>query len=328
VSYEITTPSTCEALAPVSPSTTWSLRLLNLGTCTVRATQAGSAVYERATSVERSFTIVQGSQTIGLGVLTDRGFDPNVSQALPRFSSAGLPITYAGLSSNVCEPQFNGTTFDLKIFTPGTCTIRGEQAGSSTYRAAESVTRTFEVFKLQQTPLYLDAGPSDHVVNSTNRYGAGGGSTAEPFTVTSLTPTTCSVSASNRTIRYLKVGTCTLRGYKAGDMWHYPASKTISVTVFAPARATVTPRIRQVGKVVYGTRGTWAGSPTPSYRYQWFSCATAQRTRCSAISGATSLNLTVTSRTAGKYAFLRVTMFQYGSERARTDSNVIKLSAK
>jgi hypothetical protein len=119
-----------------------------------------------------------------------------------------------------------------------------------------------------------------------------------------------------------------LRGYKAGDMWHYPASKTISVTVFAPARATVTPRIRQVGKIAYGTRGTWVGSPTPSYRYQWFSCATAQRTRCSAVSGATSLNLTVTSRTAGKYAFLRVTMFQYGSERARTDSNVIKLSAK
>ena len=328
VSYEIVTSSICEALAPVSPSTTWSLRMLNVGTCTVRATQAGNAVYERATSVERSFTIVQGSQTIALGVLTDRGFDPNFSQALPRFSSAGLPITYAGLSSNVCDPQFNGIAFELKVFTPGTCTIRAEQAGSSTYRAADSVTRTFEVFKLQQTPLIFEAGPSAHVVNSSNGYGNGGGSTAEPFTVTSLTPTTCSVSTSNRTIRYLKVGTCTLRGYKAGDMWHYPASKTISITVFAPARVTVGPRIRQVGKIAYGTRGTWVGSPTPSYRYQWFSCTTAQRTKCTAISGATSVNLTVTSRIAGKYAFLRVTMYQYGYERARTDSNVIKLSAK
>jgi serine protease len=328
VSYEIVTPSICEALAPVSPSTIWSLRLLNVGTCTVRATQVGNAVYERATSVERSFTIVQGSQTIGLGILTDRGFDPNFSQALPRFSSAGLPITYAGLSSSVCEPQFNGSAFDLKIFTPGTCTIRAEQAGSSTYRAADSVTRTFEVFKLQQTPLYFNAGPSAHVVNSTNGYGNGGGSTAEPFTVTSLTPTTCSVSASNRTIRYLKVGTCILRGYKAGDMWHYPASKTISVTVFAPARATVAPRISQVGKLVYGKRGTWVGSPTPSFKYQWFSCATAQRTKCSAISGATSVNLTVTSKIAGKYAFLRVFMYQAGYERARTDSNVIRLYSK
>jgi hypothetical protein len=111
-------------------------------------------------------------------------------------------------------------------------------------------------------------------------------------------------------------------------MWHYPAAKTIRITVFAPARVTVIPRIRQVGKTVYGTRGTWVGSPTPSYKYQWYSCTTAQRTRCSVISGATSVNLKVTSKIAGKYAFLRVFMYQAGYERARTDSNVIKLSAK
>ncbi len=326
VSYEVSTPSICEALAPVSPSVTWGIRLLNVGTCTVVATQAGNAVYERAPSVERSFTIVKGSQTIGLGVLTDRAFDPIGRQALPRYSSASLPLNYSGLTSNVCNPEFNGAGFELRVYMPGTCTIRAEQDGTSTYHAADSVTRTFEVFKLQQTPLIFDAGPAYHVVGSTNGYGNGGGSTTEPFIATSQTPSICTVS--DRIVRYLRVGTCTLRGYKAGDMWHYPASKTISITVFAPARVTVTPRIRQIGKIAYGTRGTWAGSPTPSFRYQWFSCATAQRTRCSAISGATSLNLSVTSRIAGTYAFLRVTMFQYGSERARTDSNVIRISAK
>jgi serine protease len=326
VSYEISTPTICEALAPGGLFTTWRLRLLNVGTCTVLATQAGDAVYERATSIGRSFTIVQGSQTIGLGILTDRTFDPTVLQALPSRSSAGLPLNYSGLTSSVCNPEFNGTGFDLRVFLPGTCTIRAEQEGTSTYRAAESVTRTFEVLKLAQTPLIFDAGPSYHVVNSSNGYGNGGGSSSAPFVVTSLTPSICTVS--ERIIRYLKVGTCTLLGSKDGDMWHQPASKTISVTVFAPARATVTPRIRQVGKIVYGTRGTWVGSPTPSYKYQWYSCTTAQRTKCSAISGATSVNLKVTSKIAGKYAFLRVTMYQYGSERARRDSNVIRISAK
>jgi hypothetical protein len=209
---------------------------------------------------------------------------------------------------------------------PGTCTIRAEQEGTSTYRAADAVTRTFEVFKLQQTPLIFDAGPSYHAVNSTSGYGNGGGSTAEPFVATSQTPSICTVS--DRIVRYLKVGTCTLLGTKAGDMWHQPAYKTISVTVFAPARVTALPRISQVGKIVYGKRGTWVGSPTPTYKYQWYSCTTAQRTKCSAISGATSLNLKVTSKIAGKYAFLRVSMYQYGSELARRDSNVIKLSAK
>jgi serine protease len=326
VSYEIVTPSICEALAPVSPSNTWGLRLLNVGTCTVRATQAGNAVYEPATSVERSFTIVQGSQTIGLGILANRTFDPTARQALLSFSSANLPLNYAGLTSSVCDPRFNGTGFELHLLKPGTCTIRAEQAGSSTYRAADSVTRTFQVFKLTQNRLIFQAGPAYQVVNSRRSYGNGGGSTAAPFVARSLTPRICTVSG--RTIRYLRTGTCILQGSKAGDVWHQPAYATVRITVFAPARATVSPRIRQVGKVVYGTRGTWVGSPTPSYKYQWFSCTTAQRTRCSVISGATSVNLTVTSRIAGKYAFLRVTMYQYGSERARRDSNVIRLYSK
>jgi serine protease len=326
VSYEISTPTICEALAPDGLVNAWRLRLLNVGTCTVLATQAGSTVYERATSIGRSFTVVQGSQTIGLDVLTDRTFDPTVPQALPSHSSANLPLNYSGLSSSVCDPRFNGTGFELHLLTPGTCTIRAEQEGTSTYRAAESVTRTFQVLKLTQTPLIFDAGPSYHVVNSSNGYGNGGGSSSAPFVVTSLTPTKCSVSG--RTIRYLATGTCILQGSKAGDMWHYPAAKTIRITVFAPARVTVIPRIRQVGKTVYGTRGTWVGSPTPSYKYQWYSCTTAQRTKCSVISGATSVNLKVTSKIAGKYAFLRVTMYQYGSERARRDSNVIRISAR
>uniref|UniRef100_UPI00404B0C71 hypothetical protein n=2 Tax=Candidatus Limnocylindrus sp. TaxID=2802978 RepID=UPI00404B0C71 len=103
---------------------------------------------------------------------------------------------------------------------------------------------------------------------------------------------------------------------------------TIRVTVFTPARLTVKPRVNQVGKIAYGTRGIWRGGPAPTFKYQWYSCATASRTKCTAISGATSQNLSITSRVAGKYAFLRVFMYQAGYERARTDSNVIRLSAK
>ena len=326
VSYEITTPTICEALTPASPSDAWAIRLLNVGTCSVLATQAGNAVYERAPSIERSFTIVQGIQTITLEALSDRRFDPTIAQALPRFSSAGLPVMYSGLSSSVCEPQFNGANFELKVFRPGTCTIRAEQEGTSTYRAADSVTRTFEVFRLTQTPLIFQVGPAYQSVGSSSGYGNGGGSTMAPFVATSLTRTVCTVSG--RTIRYLKVGTCILQGFKDGNEWHQPAYATVRITVFAPARATVQPRINQIGKIVSGTRGAWVGGPTPSFKYQWYVCSAAPRTSCAPIKGATSTKLTVTSKIAGKYAFLRVFMYQAGYERARTDSNVIKLSAK
>ena len=326
VGYESRTPSVCEAAAHDGISDAWHLRLLNVGTCTVLATQPGNAAYEPATSIERSFTIVQGSQTIGLDVLTDRAFNPTIAQVLPRLSSAGLPLNYSGLTSSVCEPRFNGVDFQLTIFMPGTCTIRAEQGGSSTYLPAASVTRSIEIFRLQQTPLIFQAGPAYQAVNSTGSYDNGGGSTPAPFIATSLTPRICTVRG--RTIRYLKVGTCILQGFKDGNEWHQPAYATVRITVFAPARLTATPRINQIGKIVYGTRGTWAGGPTPSFRYQWFSCSNAPRSSCMPIKGATSTKLTVTSKTAGKYAFLRVFMYQAGYERARTDSNAIKLSAQ
>jgi serine protease len=326
VSYEISTPTTCEALAPASPSVTWSIRLLNVGTCTVVATQAGNAIYERATSVERRFTIVKGSQTIGLGVLGNRRFDPTTLEGLPRFSSAGLPINYSGLTSSVCEPRFNGFSFVLTLFAPGICTIRAEQAGSGVYLPAESITRTLEIYKLPQTPLFFDVGATVQFTKSSTGYGFGGGSTYGAVSVVSLSPNICSVSG--QIVSYKNVGTCTLQATKEGDAMYYSIAKTISITVYAPARLSVAPRINQVGRVAYGRSGTWLGTPTPSFKYQWYSCTTASRTKCTVISGATSVNLTVTSKIVGKYAFLRVFMFQLGNERARTDSNVIKLSAR
>jgi len=326
VNYESLTPSVCEAAAHDGISDAWHLRLLNVGTCTVLATQSGNAVYERATSIERSFTIVQGSQTIPLGALSDRAFDPGNAQALPRWSSAGLPLNYAGLTSSVCEPRFNGSSFTLMLFAPGICTIRAEQSGTTTYLPAVSVTRSFEVFKLTQSPLILDVGGAYQSVNSSTGYGVGGGSTTAPFAVTSVTPSVCTVGS--RIVNYRAVGTCILQGTKAGDDWHYAATATLRITVFAPAKITQGASVVQIGRVVYGNHGTWAGSPTPSFTYQWFSCTTVRRTICGAIRGATSANLIVTSALAGKYAYLRVGMVQAGYERAWASSNVIKLSAR
>jgi subtilisin family serine protease len=326
VAYEISTPSTCEALTPASPSDAWQLRLLNVGTCTVLATQPGSGIYERAPSVERSFTIVQGSQIIGLGVLGNRRFNPTMLEGLPRLSSAGLPINYSGLTSEVCQPRFNGFLFELTLFSPGICTIRAEQVGNGLYMPAESITRTLEIYKLPQTALIFDVDATVQFTNSSTGYSFGGGSTSAAVSVVSLTPRVCTVQG--QIVTYKNAGTCTLQASKEGDTLYYPIAKTISVTVYATARLTVAPRINQIGRVVYGKSGTWVGTPTPSFNYQWYSCTTAQRTKCSAISGATLVNLTVSSKIAGTYAFLRVFMYQAGHERARTDSNVIKLSAK
>jgi serine protease len=240
-------------------------------------------------------------------------------------AASDLPgaVTLAVASASALNCTLDDAT--LTATQTGTCTLTAATPATGNHWAA-SATLHVEVLKRTQAPLTFTAGSSAHVIKSSSSYGIGGGSSTAPFVVTSLTPTKCSVSG--RTIRYLATGTCILQGSKAGDVWHQPAYKTIRIAVFTPARSTVSPRIRQVGKIVYGTRGTWVGSPTPIYKYQWYSCTTARRTRCSVISGATSVNLKVTSKIAGKYAFLRVTMYQYGSERGRRDSNVIRIYVK
>ena len=214
----------------------------------------------------------------------------------------------------------------LNLFAPGTCTIRAEQTGSTTYLPADAVTRSFEVLKLAQIPLIFDAGPEYQLVNSRGSYGNGGGSTTAPFIAMSQSPTICQVTG--REILYRKVGTCVLQGSKEGDALHYPVFKTIRITVYAPARLNVAASIKQIGRVAYSTGGTWIGSPSPSVKYQWFTCTVRNSRWCSPIAGETSSSLTVTSDNAGRFAFLRVFMYQAGFERSRTDSNVIKLSAK
>ena len=326
VGYESRTPNTCEAVAHDGISDAWHLRLLNVGICTVLATQPGNATYSPATSVERSFTIVQGSQTIGLGALSDRRFDPAATQRLPRLSSAGLPINYSGLTSSVCEPRFTGADFELAMIAPGTCTIRAEQSGNSLYLPAVAITQSLEIFKLPQAPLLFDVGGTLQAVNSSTGFGFGGGSTASSVRVQSLSTRICSVRAS--IITYTSVGTCVLQASKAGDALYYPVDTTIRVTVFAPAHLTVAPRINQVGRIAYGNHGTWVGGLAQSFKYQWYRCTSANRTSCVAIRGATATNLTVTSALAGKYAFLRVFLYQAGAERVRTDTNVLRLAAK
>ena len=88
--------------------------------------------------------------------------------------------------------------------------------------------------------------------------------------------------------------------------------------VIADARATATVRPTVAGTATVGrtltARGTWAGYPTPTLRYQWYVCTravTAARTTvpstCKRITGATRSTYKVTSVQRGKYVAVLVT---------------------
>jgi hypothetical protein len=88
--------------------------------------------------------------------------------------------------------------------------------------------------------------------------------------------------------------------------------------VIADARATATVKPTVAGTATVGktltARGTWAGYPTPTLRYQWYVCTRAVTvarstvpSTCKRISGATRSTYRVTSAQRGKYVAVLVT---------------------
>jgi hypothetical protein len=81
------------------------------------------------------------------------------SLTLTATASSGLPVSFASTTPAVCTVA--GTT--AKLLTDGTCTLVASQAGSGSYRAATSVTQSFNVvspsftLQAQSTTLSIDA---------------------------------------------------------------------------------------------------------------------------------------------------------------------------
>jgi hypothetical protein len=75
-----------------------------------------------------------------------------------------------------------------------------------------------------------------------------------------------------------------------------------------------------VGKTLQAAKGTWAGYPTPTFRYQWYVCTkvvTVARTTvpstCKRITGATRSTFKLTSAQRGKYVAVLVTGTSLGT---------------
>jgi hypothetical protein len=136
VSFSSTTPAVCT----VSGTT---LALVSAGTCSIDADQAGDAVFAAAPTVTRTFTvspapllaqtitfISPGDQTLGTGPLV-----------LSATASSGLPVSFSSSTLAVCT--VSGTS--LTLVAVGSCTVNANQPGDSTYAAAPTVSRTFNV---------------------------------------------------------------------------------------------------------------------------------------------------------------------------------------
>jgi alpha-tubulin suppressor-like RCC1 family protein len=122
------------------------LTLTGYGTVTVRAQQAGNAIYQAATPVERSFTIRRPSQTITFAPIPDRVLTEASTFQLSATASSGLPVSFVHVSG---PATISGNM--LTLTGAGIVSVAAIQDGNANFEPANSVLRSFTASKVNQT---------------------------------------------------------------------------------------------------------------------------------------------------------------------------------
>jgi hypothetical protein len=211
----VTFASTTTAVCTVSATT---VTVNAGGTCTIRASQAGDAIYAAAPSVSQSFTVAKASQTITFGAWAARPLG-TAPFSITATASSGLAVTFASLTTPVCT--VSGTT--LTLVAVGTCTIRASQAGNANYLAAPNVSQSFSVTSLTPQTIVF-AALVDRVLGAAPFTVSATASSGLPVSFASLTAPVCTVSGN--TVTLVAVGTCTIRGSQAGNA-NYAAAPNV-----------------------------------------------------------------------------------------------------
>jgi hypothetical protein len=79
-----------------------------------------------------------------------------------------------------------------------------------------------------------------------------------------------------------------------------------------------------VGVAYTAASGTWDGTPTITYAYQWFDCDSTGRV-CTPIAGATGTTYVLTSADMGRYVDVQVTATNTGGSTT-APSNLVSTS--
>jgi hypothetical protein len=132
VAFNSTTPSVCTVAGATAS-------LLTSGTCILRATQAGNAIYAAAPVVQQSVVVHLAPQTITFTAVGGQTVGANV--ALSATASSGLTVAFSSATPTVCSVA--GTT--ATMLTTGTCAIHATQAGNNVYSVAPTLSQYFTV---------------------------------------------------------------------------------------------------------------------------------------------------------------------------------------
>jgi hypothetical protein len=212
------------------------ITVMAAGICTIVAQQEGNSTFNPASTVARSFVVIdplKKAQTITFTPLPNKSVgDAPFSVSASASSGLGVAFTASGKCS------VNGSTVTLSG-PAGNCTITAHQSGDGTYSAAPDVARSFAIndpAKQNQT-ISFGALPNRSVGDAPFNVSASASSgLALSFTASGQ----CSISGTMVTLT--GAGSCTITAHQAGDATHNAAAdvaQTFQIGASAPAHWTV-----------------------------------------------------------------------------------------
>ncbi|MEO6715355.1 MAG: C25 family cysteine peptidase, partial [Mycobacteriales bacterium] len=201
-----------------------TVHLVDGGPCTIAANQAGNGFYDPAPPVLQTFTVKPAAQSI-----TAISFNP----ATPIFTTlgtftvsatttSGLVASFTSITTGTCTVA--GST--VTMLAAGLCTIQADQAGSSKYAAAVSLTASTTIGKGSQSITFAPisdqtyTGPATQITVSATAVPSG-------LAVSFAASGSCAISGSNlapATVALMSTGTCSITASQAGDGNWLPAA--------------------------------------------------------------------------------------------------------
>jgi hypothetical protein len=192
---------------------------------------ASSATYNAATGSATINVTGTTAQTITFPAITGTQYALS-NLALTATASSGLAVSYTSTTPAVCS--VSGSTASLLI--AGTCVLHAAQAGNSIYAAAPTVAQSFAVHLVAQKMTFPAITQTPFALTKITLVATA--TSGLPVTITSITPTVCTVSGFTASL--LVPGTCVLHAAQAGNSDYSPAPTLAQDFTVVKAQQSIT----------------------------------------------------------------------------------------
>jgi hypothetical protein len=296
----ITFASQTPAVCTTSGINGTTVAIVSVGTCTIRASQAGNTNYSVAANVDRTLTVAQATQAINFPSPGNKTFGAAPFTLSATGGASGNPVIFTSLTSDVCSTSAtNGST--VTIVAAGSCSLRASQAGNANYSAAADVPHGIFIFKAAQTITdFAPASPRLFGASPATLSASASSGLTVAFATTSA-GTICTVTGNQ--VTFTGAGICSLTANQAGNTNFAAAPQVTASIVINQAAQTIlfgtAPSISVGGTETVAATGGGSGNPVV------FTSTTTSVCTISAtvVSGVTAGTCTIAANQAGNASY-------------------------